>query len=178
MMKRACTKCGIKYDATLEFYRKTKTGKDGLRRDCRNCERKQSKAYYQNNKPYAKKWQKDNVDKCRLATRKYDTSFHGRVSRLMKEANRRCSNPSYEGFRYYGGRGIKICFTRGELHCWLVKNGIDPRGLQIHRIDNEKNYTLYNIEFLTPRNHTLRHMKEDQDAGKVCRDRYGRFCSP
>ena len=34
---------------------------------------------------------------------------------------------------------------------------IDPRGLKVHRIDNNRHYEPGNIEFLTQKEHNLRH---------------------
>ncbi len=87
-----------------------------------------------------------------MVTRKY---IGQRVSRIKH----RCTNPRDFSYTYYGGKGIKLCFTAGELLDWLVGRSIDPHGLDIHRINNDGNYTLDNIEFLTPAEHRTIHSK-------------------
>ena len=44
-----------------------------------------------------------------------------------------------------------------ELLDWLKKYGVDPRGLETHRIDNDRDYSLDNIEFLTKNEHLEKH---------------------
>ena len=82
MNKKTCTKCGIGYEATTEFFHVQKSNKDGLRLWCKICQKKYKKQYYQDNKEFvnqkskeyndrnpvcykkcAKKWKKNNPDK-------------------------------------------------------------------------------------------------------------------
>lgn len=55
----------------------------------------------------------------------------------------RCSNPKYEHFASYGGRGIKVCDEwRNDFqsfHDWAMSNGY-KEGLTIDRIDVNGNY--------------------------------------
>ena len=84
------------------------------------------------------------------AATKYRKTFAGYAALLISRIKQRCNNQ-------YSGRGIKLCFTRVELLGWLKENNIDPRGLDIHRIEFNGNYTLGNIEFLTKSEHTILH---------------------
>jgi hypothetical protein len=64
----------------------------------------------------------------------------------------RCSNPNNEGFRNYGGRGIRVCerwrvfanFCDDMLPTWRP-------GLTIHRTDNNGNYEPGNCCWATPK---------------------------
>lgn len=47
---KTCTKCGIEYEATIEFFTTDKRRKDGLGSSCRVCDRKRGHIYYTNNK--------------------------------------------------------------------------------------------------------------------------------
>lgn len=53
---KTCTKCGIEYEATIEFFTMDKRRKDGLGSSCRVCDRKRFRDHYKNNKEhYSKK---------------------------------------------------------------------------------------------------------------------------
>lgn len=73
-----------------------------------------------------------------------------RIYKVWKGINQRCNNPCCESFKYYGGRGIKICDEWSGEHGaenfikWAYENGYDenaPRGeCTIDRIDVNGNY--------------------------------------
>jgi hypothetical protein len=52
----------------------------------------------------------------------------------------RCYNPNNPGYRYYGGRGIKVCWSWGHsfwfFRRWALSHGYDD-SLTIERIDND-----------------------------------------
>lgn len=120
--------------------------------------RKTHKEYY---KEYHKKYYQRHKNKFCTYLREYHKSFSGCVVMLMSRIKQRCNNSKCKDYNRYGGRGIKLCFTRIELLDWLKENNIDPRGLDIHRIDNDGNYELNNIMFLTRSEHTILHKKRD-----------------
>jgi len=76
---------------------------------------------------------------------------------MVAGAKQRCENRNNPRYSCYGGRGIRLHFGTGKLYEWCLLNSIDPRGLEIHRIDNDGDYTLDNIEFLTKSEHTTLH---------------------
>lgn len=54
----------------------------------------------------------------------------------------RCNNPKNHAYKYYGGRGIKICDEWLEFKTfyeWAMKNGYEEN-LTIDRIDNDGDY--------------------------------------
>lgn len=63
----------------------------------------------------------------------------------------RCTSPAYKNYKNYGGRGIKVCFKSANEFVDYVINilQVDPRGLQVDRIDNNGNYEPGNIRFVT-----------------------------
>lgn len=92
--------------------------------------------------------------------KKYRKTLRGCVICLMGNIKYRCNNSKANSYKYYGGRGIKCCFTKIQLLDWLTANKIDPKGLECHRINNDGNYTLDNIEFLNKKEHAELHQLE------------------
>jgi hypothetical protein len=82
----------------------------------------------------------------------------------------RCLNPRKDNYKYYGGRGIKVCDE--WLHSfenflnYLKANNMYPKpaGISIDRIDNNGNYEPGNIRWATPteQNYNRRAFKNDQ----------------
>ena len=145
---KICLKCVVVYPATEELFSLDRRTKTGLKCWCKKCRCLTSKKYYHANR-----------DRCADSKKEYYTTFSGRVSCLMKNVKARCCNPRSSNYKYYGGKGITLEFTRKELEGWLLENNIDPRGLEIRLKDSSKNYNPGNIEFLTKSEHAKLHWK-------------------
>ena len=62
----------------------------------------------------------------------------------------RCENIKCPTYKYYGGRGIKICERWHKFENFYEDMGDKPPGLSIDRIDNEGNYEPNNCQWSTP----------------------------
>ncbi|MEK0337843.1 MAG: hypothetical protein QQN41_10460, partial [Nitrosopumilus sp.] len=82
--------------------------------------------------------------------KKYYSTINGHLQGIFAAMKHRCSNPNCPTFKYYGKRGIEVCFTSDEFVDYVVNElQVDPRGLTIDRIDNSGNYEKGNIQFVT-----------------------------
>jgi len=96
--------------------------------------------------------------------RNYRKTIRGHLVLLFHHLKNRCRNPLYRAYHRYGGRGIKCLFKSSAEFANYVINvlKINPHGLEIHRINNNKHYEPGNIEFLTSKEHGLKHRKAGQ----------------
>lgn len=63
---------------------------------------------------------------------------------------RRCSNRKVWNFKYYGGRGIRVCRRwRRSFAAFYADMGKRPRGKSIDRRNNDGNYTPKNCRWAT-----------------------------
>lgn len=89
---------------------------------------------------------------------------------------RRCVNHEHKAYKYYGGKGIKVCdewndFTKFAE--WARSNGyIDQENtkrserLSIDRIDSNKDYCPENCRWITVRENSSRANRHDARTGK------------
>jgi len=91
--------------------------------------------------------------RCRACSKpnlKHGESKH-KLHAVWQAIKQRCNNPNNCNYSNYGGRGIKM---HGSWHeasnfiQWAINNGWEE-GLQIDRIDNDKDYEPSNCRFVT-----------------------------
>lgn len=84
-----------------------------------------------------------------------------RLNRILTGMKRRCSDPNSPAYKYYGGKGIKVCEewqSEAGLEnfvTWALEHGYDD-DLTIDRIDSNKDYEPANCRWLT-RSENSRH---------------------
>ena len=113
------------------------------------------RTYYANNKREIKRrvalYRARNRDEYLESQKKNYSSVMGHLRVVFGGMNRRCNNPKVHNYTRYGARGIKNKFKSLDDFRGYVLNElrVDPRGLQIDRIDNDGHYEKGNIRFIT-----------------------------
>lgn len=88
-----------------------------------------------------------------------------RVYSIWQNMWARCTSPTHDNYRYYGGRGIRVCKRWDVFESFLSDMGEPPPGLTLDRIDNEGNYEQGNCRWAT---------RKQQSANKRPFDSRGR----
>jgi len=61
----------------------------------------------------------------------------------------RCRNPNTTQWKYYGGRGIRVCEHWTSFHNFLMDMGPRPKGYVLDRMNNNGNYEPSNCQWVT-----------------------------
>ncbi len=61
----------------------------------------------------------------------------------------RCRNPNRPDYKYYGGRGIRVCRRWLDFELFFADMGHCPLANSIERVDNEKDYEPGNCIWLS-----------------------------
>jgi len=171
---KICTRCGC--EKSIDKFGKQPATKNGLSSWCKKCINEQAKEYSRTHKIEKAKYRKEHkvkisgyrqkynqTHKTEIAEhkKKYRQKINGRLHSCFDGMMCRCNNSKCKTYKNYGGRGIEIKFTFYEFFIHVTVDlgyTIEKlKGLQIHRIDNDKHYEVGNIEFLTRAEHTTKH---------------------
>lgn len=137
---KICTKCHKEYPATAEYFYRDNHLKNGLCSQCKFCKQKYIHQYRLRHQQELQKY-----------NHKYYRTINGYLRTVYKNINHRCNNSKNKRYKDYGGRGIKNKFASSQefVDYVMFELKIDPRGLQIDRINNDGHYELGNIQFVT-----------------------------
>lgn len=82
---KVCTKCGKELPATTEYYHKHKTGKLGLRADCKNCAKMHRKENKEQIRKRRKQYCKENKEQISEQQKQYYEENKQRISERKKQ---------------------------------------------------------------------------------------------
>lgn len=105
--------------------------------------------------------------KIRLTSTRKHNGRGTRLYNIWKNMRQRCNNPNANGYKTYGGRGIKVCEEWDEFpnfQKWALNNGY-KENLDIDRIDNDKNYSPDNCQWVTRSYNTRKRNKLGMPKG-------------
>ncbi len=143
-----CEKC-----LPLSEFNRNKAKEDGLDIYCRGCIRQRDKEYRAANLDKIRRCQKEycQTHQGQKVRKRYCDSLKGYLKQVFADMGKRCNNPNRRAFKDYGGRGIKVKFeSLDDFRDYVTHElQVDPRGLQIDRINNNGNYEKGNIRFVT-----------------------------
>ena len=131
---KICTKCHKEKELS-EFY-KEKTGKFGVRADCKTCWNNQVKEIY-------------NINKKQISVKRKRFRKERPWQFILYDIKKRCENKNHDRYKDYGGRGIKNSLTKEDIKfLWFREEAYLLNQPSIDRKDNNGNYTLSNCQFI------------------------------
>lgn len=129
MDSKCCPKC-TQLKPVSEFYRSIKYS-DGLQFWCKECQR---------------------YSRSGLAKPRNHGESQTPLYRVWRGMRNRCSDPKASNYRWYGGRGVRVCAEWEtdflSFKSWSLAHGYEP-GMQIDRVDTDGNYEPRNCRWTT-----------------------------
>lgn len=134
MKEKRCTRCGVV--KSLDYFYNEKRALDGRTSQCKLC-------FSVTQKLYHKKHRKEHNNKCK------EYYINNKIKFILLGIKDRCKNTKKHNYNRYGGRGIKCLITEEELQkLWFRDKAYEMKKPSIDRIDNDKDYTYNNCQFL------------------------------
>jgi len=120
---------------------------------CGNFAKGSSESLQSGNKKSCGCLQKEHIQKLIKKNIKHgDSKPPIRIYRIWRHMLDRCYNANGKGYKYYGGKGIKVCKEWKNDYLkfkeWALKNSYQDN-LTLDRIDCNKNYSLDNCQWIS-----------------------------
>ncbi|MFA5305908.1 MAG: helix-turn-helix domain-containing protein [Candidatus Babeliales bacterium] len=168
METKTCNECGKKLPATLEYFEKDKTAKEGLRGKCRMCRKERRKSSYQTNQEKIQ----TGISPSRLLPNEAAEHIGCSYGKLMQMVR----NGEIPHFRI----GNRVFFMKEKLDEWLdeknqddsiyqnLKNRERIKMQQNHKID-ERDYGLLSETINTSQEHKIKDITPDilRESAKI-----------
>src|SRR5699024_9698380 len=96
-----------------------------------------------------------------------------RTYKTWKEMRNRCNNPNAHNWKWYGGRGIKVCVRWDDFLSFVEDMGERPEGTTIEKRDNKRYYAPSNCRWATQKEQTRKqaHCKHNGKVASLRNDR-------
>jgi len=84
----------------------------------------------------------------------YDNKLHPLYNTWVG-MRQRCNDPKHINYRYYGGKGIRVCKRWNSFQSFIADMGDKPIGMTLDRIDGDGNYEPTNCMWATGKRQAL-----------------------